>query len=73
MSNALAARYVTYGAKNLRSLLKRSIVGSREKTSVKHLDTLEWCFHNRDKPYLFRDTIKRLLAADNVEFKKLTA
>jgi hypothetical protein len=30
-------------------------------------------FDNRKNPYLFRDTMKRMLNADNLEFKQLTA
>lgn len=59
------------------SLLKRSIMGSYHKVSVKHLDAyldeLEWRFNNRNNPYLLRDTFRQLLKADNVEYKKLVA
>ena len=54
------------------SLLKRSIVGSFHKVSLKHLDAysdeFEWRFNNRDNPWLFRDTLKQLLQAEHVEF-----
>ena len=59
------------------SLFKRSLIGSFHRVSVKHreayLDELEWRFNNRDNPYLFRDTLIRLLRADNPEYKALTA
>ena len=59
------------------SLLKRSIIGSYHKVSVKHLDAyldeLEWRFNNRDNPWLFRDTLLRLLAAQNLPYEELTA
>ncbi len=59
------------------SLLKRSIVGSYHKISVKHLDAyldeLEWRYNNRNNPYLLRDTFRQLLKAENVEYKKLVA
>jgi transposase-like protein len=59
------------------SLLKRSIIGSFHKVSVKHLDAyldeLEWRFNNRDNPFLFRDTLLKLLQSDNLEYKALTA
>ncbi|MBI4202501.1 MAG: IS1595 family transposase [Chloroflexi bacterium] len=59
------------------SLLKRSIVGSYHKVSVKHLDAyldeLEWRFNNRENKYLFRDTLMRLLKSPNLEYKSLTA
>ena len=55
------------------SLLKRSIVGSFHKVSLKHLDAyldeLEWRFNNRDNPWLFRDTLLKLLSSDNLEYK----
>jgi len=59
------------------SLLKRSIIGSYHKVSLKHLDAyldeLEWRFNNRDNPWLFRDTLMRLLESDNLEYKILTS
>mgnify|MGYP001572230597 FL=1 len=58
------------------SLLKRSIVGSYHKVSVKHLDAyldeLEWRFNNRENKYLFRDTLIRLLQAENLSYQTLT-
>ena len=57
--------------------MKRSIVGSYHHVSVKHLDAyldeLEWRFNERRNPYLFRDTLLRLLASENLEYKALTA
>jgi transposase-like protein len=57
------------------SLLKRSITGSYHKLSTKHLnsylDELEWRFNNRENPYLFRDTIKKLIQSPNLEYQKL--
>jgi hypothetical protein len=38
-----------------------------------YLDELEWRFGNRDNEFLFRDTIKCLLAAEKLEYKTLTA
>jgi len=32
-----------------------------------YLDELEWRFNNRDNPYLFRDTLKRLLLSNRLE------
>jgi transposase-like protein len=58
------------------SLFKRSIVGSYHQISVKHmdryLDEFEFRFNNRHNPYLFRDTLRRLLASGNLEYKELT-
>ena len=57
------------------SLFKRSIVGSYHQVSAKHLDAyldeFEWRFNQRDNPYLFRDTLVRLLNSPKMEFKEL--
>jgi transposase-like protein len=59
------------------SLLKRSIVGSYHQLSAKHLEAylgeMGWRFNNRDNAYLFRDTLKRLVEADPLEYKNLIA
>ena len=62
---------------NVWSLLKRSIIGSYHHVSVKHLDAyldeLEWRFNNRDNPWLFRDTLLRLIQSKHVEYSELVA
>jgi transposase-like protein len=62
---------------NVWSLLKRSVAGSYHKISDKHidryLDELEWRFNNRENPYLFRDTLTKLLGSSNLEYKELVA
>jgi len=59
------------------SLLKRGVMGTWHRISAKHLlaylDEMTWRFNNRKNPFLFRDTLKRMLNADNVEFKQLVA
>jgi transposase-like protein len=59
------------------SLFKRGIVGAWHKVSVKHLQAylqeMTWRFNNRKNPYLFRDTLQKLIASDVLEYKKLTA
>jgi transposase-like protein len=59
------------------SLLKRGIMGTWHRVSAKHLQAYlnEMCFRfdNRKNPFLFRDTLKRMLNADNLEFKELIA
>ena len=59
------------------SLLKRSIMGSFHKVSVKHLDAyldeLEWSFNNRDNPHIFRDTLRRIMDTDALTYEALTA
>jgi transposase-like protein len=58
-------------------LFKRSIVGSFHQISEKHLDLyldeFEFRFNNRKNPYLFRDTITRLVQGKSVPYEKLTA
>jgi transposase-like protein len=58
------------------SLLKRGIVGSYHKVSKEHLPAyvaeFEFRFNNRKNPYLFRDTLKRLLSTEPLPFEKLT-
>jgi len=59
------------------SLLKRGIVGTWHKVSAKHLpaylDEMCFRFNNRKNPYLFRDTITKLILTPNLEYKELTA
>ena len=51
------------------------IVGSYHKVSVKNLDAyldeLEWRFNNRENPYLFRDTLLKLIQAENLPYQDL--
>lgn len=62
---------------NVWSLFKRSIIGSYHQVSVKHLDRyldeFEFRFNNRDNPFLFRDTLLKLLTSSNLEYKDLTS
>jgi transposase-like protein len=59
------------------SLLKRGVLGTWHRISAKHLQAYcnEMCFrfNNRKNPYLFRDTILKLIASSNLEYKNLTA
>jgi transposase-like protein len=65
----------TNSVENVWSLLKRSIMGSYHQVSKKHLDAyldeLEWRFNNRENPYLFRDTLLKLIASNQLEYKEL--
>lgn len=67
----------TNSAESAFGLFKRSIVGSFHQISHKHLDRyldeFEFRFNNRKNPYLFRDTITRLVTADALTYEKLTA
>lgn len=59
------------------SLLKRGIIGTWHRISAKHLqaylEEMEFRFNNRSNPYLFRDTLMKLIEAPVLEYKKLTA
>jgi transposase-like protein len=58
------------------SLFKRSVIGSYHQISAKHLDAyldeFEWRFNNRKNPYLFRDTILKLIESDKLPYEQLT-
>lgn len=57
------------------SLFKRSIIGAYHQVSAKHLpaylDEFGFRFDNRRNPYLFRDTLVRLLGAQALPYGKL--
>ena len=57
------------------SLLKRSIIGSYHRLSAKHLEAylaeFEFRFNNRANEFLFRDTLTRLVTAENLPYSKL--
>ncbi len=59
------------------SLLKRGIMGTWHRVSAKHLpaylDEMTWRFNNRKNPFLFRDTMLRLINSENLEYKELIA
>jgi transposase-like protein len=58
------------------SLFDRAVIGSYHKLSTKHmqayLDEFAFRFNNRENPYLFRDTILRLVEGDPLTFENLT-
>ena len=58
-------------------LFKRGIIGSFHQVSHKHLDRyldeFEFRYNNRKNPYLFRETLRRLVAGNHLEYKSLTA
>ena len=58
------------------SLFNRSIIGAYHKMSTKHMDAylneFEWRFNNRHNPYLFRDTLLKLIASPKLEYAQLT-
>jgi transposase-like protein len=59
------------------SLLKRGIIGTWHKVSAKHLpaylDEMCFRFNNRKNPFLFRDTMLKLIDSPNLEYRQLTA
>lgn len=67
----------TNGIEGVWALLKRSIMGAYHHLSAKHLnaylDELEWRYNNRDNPWLFRDTLLRLLNVQNLPYRDLVA
>jgi hypothetical protein len=38
-----------------------------------YYDEMTWRFNNRKNPYLFRDTMLKLIHSDSLEYKELTA
>ena len=78
--NHSAGEYVradvhTNAVEGVWSLFKRSIIGAYHQISAKHmdkyLDEQAWRFSGRRNPYLFRDTLLKLLDAKAVPFKQL--
>jgi transposase-like protein len=67
----------TNSVENAWSLLKRSIVGSYHKLSVKHLpaylDEFTFRFNGRKNHYLFRDTLLRLIGEEPLTYEVLTS
>jgi transposase-like protein len=59
------------------SLFDRSVIGSYHKLSKKHLpaylDEAAFRWNNRENPYLFRDTILRLVETEALPYKELIA
>lgn len=59
------------------SLLKRGVIGTWHRVSGKHLaaylDEMTWRFNNRKNSFLFRDTMLKLIADPNLEYKELTS
>jgi transposase-like protein len=59
------------------SLFDRAVIGSYHKLSVKHLpaylDEFAFRFNNRENPYLFRDTLLRLVEGNALTYERLTA
>jgi hypothetical protein len=73
LKNVYAMTSIRMALRTSGSLLKRSINGTNHKLSTKHLDAyldeLKWRFNNRTNLYLVRDTLIKLLASENLEYK----
>jgi transposase-like protein len=65
----------TNSVESVWSLLKRSVVGTYHRISIKHLDAyldeLEHRFNNRKNKYLFRDTLLKLVNAEKLPYQEL--
>ena len=65
----------TNSVESVWSLLKRSIIGSYHRVSIKHLDAyldeLEHRFNNRQNEYIFRDTLTKLVKAAKLPYQEL--
>jgi transposase-like protein len=60
---------------NVWSLLKRSVVGTYHQLSAKHLpaylDEMAFRLNNRENPYLFRDTLLRMIDGETLPYAEL--
>ena len=59
------------------SLFDRAVIGAYHKLSTKHLqaylDEFAFRFNNRENPYLFRDTLLRLIEAKALTYETLVS
>jgi transposase-like protein len=66
----------TNNVESVWSLLKRSVVGTYHKISIKHLDAyldeLEHRYNNRKNKFLFRDTLLKLVKSEKLPYAELT-
>jgi transposase-like protein len=57
------------------SLFKRSVIGAYHQLSAKHLpaylDEMAFRFNNRDNPFLFRDTVLRMVEGETLPYAEL--
>jgi hypothetical protein len=67
----------TNTVKSAWSLFDRAVMGSYHTFSVKHLpaylDEFAFRFNNRDNPFLFRDTLLRLVEGDALPYSPLVS
>jgi len=71
---ALAASHISKAAS--RGALGTGLWGAWRRVSANHLpvylDEMTWQFNDRKNPFLFRDTMLKLIASSNLEYKELT-
>ena len=65
----------TNSIEGVSSLFTRSTIRTVHEISVKHLDRyledMEWRVNNRNNPYMFRDTVRRILTTDTLPYRAL--
>ena len=73
--NGSAPHVHTNSVEGVWSLLKRSVVGTYHLFSTKHLpaylDEIAFRFNNRENPWLFRDTVLRLIGEEPLRYRAL--
>jgi transposase-like protein len=73
----VAGDIYTNTIENAFSLFKRGVRGTWHHISAKHLpaylDEMCFRFNNRKNPYLFRDTVLKLIESPSLKYKNLTA
>lgn len=64
----------THTVEGVWSLFKRSIMGSYHQISIKdldaYLDEFEIRFNNRNNPYLFRNTMLKLIGSESLPYEQ---
>ena len=65
--------YTHYPASRFRVRHLRNVRETKKHIPNAYLDELEWRFNNRENPYLFRDTLLKLINSDNLEYKELVS
>lgn len=59
---------------SMKTVRCRPELGAFHQVSCKHLpaylDEFDFRFNNREKPYIFRDAMRELLTAENIEYKE---
>ena len=77
-TRGLSATRIVNSVENVWSLFKRSIIGAFHKVSRKHTWTAtsrksNGRFNNRENPYIFRDTLARIMNTEPLQYRRLIA